>query len=96
MSHFFQKIILAAIGLTLIIGLQTSCSSTYLLKKIIFAEEENKKFGEDENLKSSNWQVLNNSEVSLNLSINLFQYLHQNEDILLPYNALVLTSPPNV
>jgi hypothetical protein len=96
MPHLSKKLILLILSLSLVVGVQTSCSSTYILKKLIFSEiEENEKFGENENLESTNWQFVSNSEINFYISGNLLRYLNQNNTHLLQNNPLVLTSPPN-
>jgi hypothetical protein len=97
MPHLSKKLILLILALSLVIGVQTSCSSTYIFKKLIFSEiEENEKFGENENLESTNLQFVSNSEINFYISGSLLRYLNQNDAHLLQNNPLVLTSPPNV
>lgn len=96
MPYLSKKLILLILALSLVVGVQTSCSSTYFLKKLIFSEiEENEKLVENENLESINWQIAGNAEINFYISGNLLGYLNQNDIYHSQHNPLVLTSPPN-
>ncbi len=97
MSFFFsKKLILLPLALTLIVGLQTSCSSIYLFKKIILSEnEESENLEENKNLESSNLKFVSDSQIYFKNLEKSFDYYHQNQSVISQFSALVPTSPPN-
>ncbi len=97
MSYLSKKLILLILSLGLVVGIQTSCTSTYIFKKLILSEnEENEKFEETESLESSSLHLMNNSEIGFDFSIKLLRYLDENDTYISQQNPLVITSPPNV